>query len=143
MAEAAPALHDLDAAAADQVVGRARVHLLALEQDGALGDLAALAVQQVGDCLERGGLAGAVGAEQRHDAAGRHFQRDALQNQDDVAVHDLDVVDDEDRLAGFRLRGGGDCHRALRVGSTIREAAGAASRVAAVAISSPSSSRAA
>ena len=42
---------------------------LAVEHDRALGDLAALGMQQVGDRLQRRGLAGAVGAEQRHDAA--------------------------------------------------------------------------
>ena len=69
MAEAVAALHDLDAAAPDQFVRRQRLHLLALENDVAFGDLAALGAQQVGDGLERGGLARAVGAEQRGDAA--------------------------------------------------------------------------
>ena len=45
------------------------LHPLAVEHDRALGDLAALGTQQVGDRLQRRRLAGAVGAEQRHDAA--------------------------------------------------------------------------
>ena len=98
MAEAVPAFHHLDAAAPHQLVGRELVDALALEHDRALGDLAALGVQQVGDRLQRRGLAGAVGAEQRHDAALRHVERHALQHEDDVIVDDLDVVDREDGL---------------------------------------------
>ena len=41
----------------------------------ALGHFAALGLQQVGDRLQRGGLAGAVGAQQRDDAALGHRQR--------------------------------------------------------------------
>jgi hypothetical protein len=41
----------------------------ALELDAALGDVAALGAQQVGDRLQGGGLAGAVGAEQGDDLA--------------------------------------------------------------------------
>ena len=52
--------------------GEQLVDALALEHDRALGDLAALGVEQVGDRLQRRGLAGAVRAEQRHDAAARH-----------------------------------------------------------------------
>ena len=69
MAEAMPALHHLDAAAPHQLVRRRRLHLVALEQDRALGDLAALGMQQIGDRLQRRRLARAVGAEQRDDAA--------------------------------------------------------------------------
>ncbi len=47
---------------------------LAVEHDRALGDLAALGMQQVGDRLQRRRLAGAVGAEQRDDAALRHVR---------------------------------------------------------------------
>ena len=72
---------------------------LALEDDRALGDLAALGAQQVGDRLQRRRLAGAIGAQQRGDATGRHRQRHALQHQDDVVVDHLDVVHREDGRA--------------------------------------------
>ena len=109
MAEAMAAFHHLDAAAPDQIVGRAVVHLGAVEQDRALGDLAAFGMQQIGDRLQRGGLAGAVGPEQRHDAALRHVERHALEHQNDAVVDDLDVAHREKRLLG----GGrcGDCGR--------------------------------
>ena len=74
-------------------LGESACDLGAIEYDRALGDLAALGVQQVGDRLQRGGLAGAVGAEQRHDAALRHRQRHALEHQDDVVVDHLDIVE--------------------------------------------------
>ncbi len=92
-----PALHDLDAAAAHQIVGRQPVDALALELDRALGDVAALGLDEIGDRLQRGRLARAVGAEQGDDAALPHFQRHALEHQDDVVVDDLDVLDREDR----------------------------------------------
>jgi hypothetical protein len=60
MAEAVAAFHDLDDAAAHEVVGRQPVDALAAMVDAALGDLAALGQQQVGDRLERRRLAGAV-----------------------------------------------------------------------------------
>ena len=66
-------------------------------EDLALGDVAALGAQQVGDRLEGGGLARAVGAEQRHDLAVLHLERDALQHQDHVVVDHLDVLQREDR----------------------------------------------
>src|SRR5205814_4375872 len=49
---------------------------------------------------QRGGLAGSVGAEQRDDLALLHFQRHALQDQDDVVVDDLDIVDRQIRARG-------------------------------------------
>ena len=72
MAEAMAALHDLDRAAPHEVVGREPVDALALEQDRALGHLAAFGAKQVRDRLQGRRLAGAVGAEQRDDAALRH-----------------------------------------------------------------------
>ena len=104
MAEAVAALHDLDAAAADELAGREPVDARAHELDGALRHLAALRQQQVGDGLQRRRLAGAVGAEQRHDGALGHGQRHALQHEDDVVVDHLDVVEREDRRG--RILGG-------------------------------------
>ena len=109
MGEAMAAFHHLHAAAPHQLVRRARLHLLAVEHDRALGDLAALGMQQVRDRLQGRRLAGAVRTEQRHDPALRHLQRHALQHEDDVVVDDLDVVDDEDRLGGRGLFDGGHC----------------------------------
>ncbi len=102
MREALAAFHHLDAAASHQLVRRKVLHFGAVEQDRALGDVAAFGMQQVGDRLERGGLAGAVGAEQRDDAAPRHVERDALEHQDDVIVDHFDIVDRKD----FFRRGG-------------------------------------
>ena len=65
--EHAAALEHLGDAAAHDVVRRQPVEPLAVEFDRTLGDLAAFRVQQPGDRLQRGGLAGAVGAEQRGD----------------------------------------------------------------------------
>jgi hypothetical protein len=103
MREAVAALHHLDDALLDQIGRRHPVDALALVGDAALRDLAALGAQQVGDRLQRRRLAGAIGAEQRGDAALRHFERNALQHQDDVVVDDLDVLDVEQGL-GHRAR---------------------------------------
>jgi hypothetical protein len=111
MPEAVAAFHHLHAAAPHQLVRRTRLHLLAIEHDRALGDLATLGMQQVGNRLEGRGLAGAIGAEQRHDAALRHDERDALQHEDHVIVDHLDVVDGEDGFGGCgncRIRCGCD-----------------------------------
>jgi hypothetical protein len=72
--------------ATDDVVGRGAGEHAILEVDRALaGD------QQSGDRLERGGLAGAVVAEQRDDLAAAHLQRDPLQGAD-LAVVDVEAV---------------------------------------------------
>ncbi len=94
-------------AAADDVGGVEPVDAGAGKADRALGHLAALGAQQVGDRLQAGRLAGAVGAQERDDAALRHRQRDALQHQDDVVVDDLDVVDGEERRRRVAHRGPG------------------------------------
>jgi len=75
MAETVAALHHLDDAAAHQIVGRELVDALAGIGDRTLGDLAALHAQQVGNRFQGGGFAGAIGAQQRHDAALRHALR--------------------------------------------------------------------
>ena len=100
--EAVPAFHHLDDAELDQIGRGQRGDAPSRELDAALGDLAALGAQQIGDRLERRGLAGAVGAEQRDDAALGNLERDALEHQDDVVVDDLDVVDDEQRPGHLR-----------------------------------------
>jgi acyl-CoA reductase-like NAD-dependent aldehyde dehydrogenase len=93
--EAVAAFHHLHHAALHQV-GRGEVlDALAAQLDAALGDLAALALEQVGHGAQRGGLARAVAAQDGHDAAFGHLQRHALEHQDHVVVDDLDAVDVE------------------------------------------------
>ena len=57
----------------------------------ALGDLGVVDLQQAGHAPEQGGLAGAVGAEQRHDLAVRDAQAHPAQGQHHVVVHDLEI----------------------------------------------------
>ena len=141
--EAAAAFHHLDAAALHQLVRRARMHLLAVELDRALGDLAALGMQQVGDRLQRRGLARTVGAQERDNAALGNAERHALQHQDDVAVDHLDVVHREERRFGR-----GACERVRRMPSVAhsiesKTGGGFGRRPDRDSLSSPSSSRAA
>ncbi len=80
---------------------------VALEQDLAARDLAVLGLEQPRDRLQRRRLAGAVGAEQRHDRALGHVEAEAAQHQDDVVIDDLDVGDAEQRRRdqlGARVR---------------------------------------
>ena len=76
----------------------------AVEDDLAADDFAVLGLEQARDRLQRRRLAGAVGAEQRHDRALRHVEAEAAQHQDDLVVDHLDVADAEQR-------GGGLCRR--------------------------------
>jgi len=76
------------------------------ELDRALGDLAALRMQQIGDRLQRRCLARTIGAEKRDNSAPRHIQRYTLQHEDDVIVDNLDIVDRQKRRCRFCRRGG-------------------------------------
>ena len=107
-----------------------------------LGDLAALGAKQVGDRLQRRGLARAVGAEQRHDAALRHLERDPFQDEDDVGIDDLDVVDGEESLRPRRRGLAMLCLNSLHRGSPNETGGGARRLPNPDALSSPSSSRA-
>ncbi len=93
----AAALHHLKDAAADDLVGIDAVDALAVEHDFAAGDFAVFGLEQSRDRLQRGRLAGAVGAEQRHDGALRHLEAEAAQHQDDVVIDHLDVAHAEQR----------------------------------------------
>ena len=104
VAEAVAAFQHLDAAAPHQVVGREALDALALEFDRTLGHLATLGMEQVETALRVVVLAGAVGAENGDDAAPRHVQGDALQNQDDVIVDHFDIVDPTGSDPSFRDR---------------------------------------
>src|SRR3546814_5831032 len=55
--------------------GGQRIDAGALQLDRALGDLATLRAQRVGDRLQGGGLARTVGAQQGDDTAARDLQR--------------------------------------------------------------------
>ena len=96
----AAALHHLEDAAADDLVGIDAVDALAVEDDLAAGDFAVFGLEQAGDRLQRRRFAGAVGAEQRHDRALRHLEAQAAQHQDDVVIDHLDVAHGEQRRSG-------------------------------------------
>jgi hypothetical protein len=106
VSEATPPLHHLNAAAPHQIVWRQGLHLDAVEQDRALGDLAALCIQQIGDRLQRRCLARTIGAEKRDNSAPRHIQRYTLQHEDDVTVDNLDIIDRQKQRCRFCRRGG-------------------------------------
>jgi hypothetical protein len=100
--EAMAPLHHLDAAPSHELVGGARMHLFAVEDDGAFGYFATLGGQKIGDRLERGRFAGAVRAQQRDDLALGNLKRHALEHEDDVIVDHLDIVDGKDGRGGCR-----------------------------------------
>jgi hypothetical protein len=93
MDEAVAALHHLDKAATDNLRRRKTIDALAGEFYTALGDVTPLRAQQVGNRLERRGLAGAVGSEKSNNAPLGYRQRHATQHQDNVIVDHLHVVD--------------------------------------------------
>jgi hypothetical protein len=95
LGEDAPALHHLADARPDDARRVEAVDRLPLEADRALGDRAAVDVEEARDRAQHGRLAGAVRAEQRDDRALGDLDRDALEHEDDVLVHDLEVLDDE------------------------------------------------
>ena len=87
------------------VVRRPVLDALALEGDAALGDPRIVDAEEAGDGAQRGGLAGAVGAEQRDDLAARDRERDALQRRDGAVIDHLELVDAQQRRRSFaRLR---------------------------------------
>jgi len=95
-----PALHHLHHTALDQVGGGQVLDALAAQLDRALGDFAALPLEQVGDGAQRGRLAGAIATQDGHDAAFGHLQGDAFEHEDHVVVDHLDAVDVENDV-GF------------------------------------------
>ena len=86
------ALEGLADSLAHDLGGGKVVNGLAVEGDLALGDLPILHVEDAADGAQRGGLAGAVGAEERHDLPVGDLQGDTTQHQDHIVVHDLDVL---------------------------------------------------
>src|SRR3954463_4144219 len=102
--EAVAAFPHLAKAALHELGGIEAIDALALVDDLAFSDVAALGAQQVRDGLQRGGLARAVGAEQRHDLPVLHLERDAAQHEDHVVEDDLDVREGEERWGGKKKR---------------------------------------
>ena len=92
--------HHLHHAALDQIGGGEVLDALAAQIDIALGDLAPFTLEQVGDGAQRGGLAGAIAAQDGDDAALGHLQRDTLEHEDHVVVYDLDAVDVQNDVFG-------------------------------------------
>ena len=89
--------HQHDAEAGD-VMRRPVLDAPALVEDAALGDARVVEAEEARDGPQRRGLAGAVGAEQRHDAAARTRQRHALHRGDHAVVRHLEPLDGEQRL---------------------------------------------
>jgi hypothetical protein len=89
------AFEHLNDAALDHLVRRQVVEPVAVELDAALGHPAAFGAEDARHRLQGGGLAGAVGAEQRRDASVLGAQGHAPQHQDDAVVDDLDIVECE------------------------------------------------
>ena len=69
-----------------------------LVDDAALGHPGVVEAEEAGDGPQGRGLAGAVGAEQRHDAAARDAQRHALHRGHHAVVGHLQPLDGEQRL---------------------------------------------
>ena len=90
--EDATPFHDLEDALADDFFRIAVLNGLAVVQDGAIGDFAPLGLKQARDGLQGGGLPRAIGPQQGHDLPLMHFQGEALEDQDDLVVDDLDIV---------------------------------------------------
>jgi hypothetical protein len=109
--EDAPALEHLPDAGGDERSGVGTRDRAAREADRAGCHLAAVKAKQAGDRAQRGGLARAVGAQQRDRAALRDREAHAVERQDSAAIGDTELLDLEQRI-GRR----GVCGRLLRVG---------------------------
>ena len=93
--------HHLHYAALDQIGRREVFDTLATQFDAAFGDRPALAFQQIRNSAQSGGLAGTIAAQNGDDLAIGYLQGHALQDQDDVAVDDLDAINFENDAVGF------------------------------------------
>ena len=94
--------HHLNHAPTHQFIGRQAVYILSLKSYGPFGHITALSAQQVGNRLERGGLARAIGAKQGYNASFHDFERDPFQHEDHMVIDHLNVVDHQQRFAvGF------------------------------------------
>ena len=95
------ALHHLHHATLHKVGRRQVLDALTAQLNRALGDLAPLTTQQVGNRPQGRGLARAIATQNGHDFALRHVQGNPLQHQDDVVVNDLDAIDVENDIFRF------------------------------------------
>src|SRR5262245_2255767 len=95
-------------------------NVLAEELDAAGGDAAVLEGKNARNSLERGGLAGAVRAEQRDAAAVRNGEREAAQRHDRAAIEHVEVFDFERGGHASSLLCPG-CRAARRVAPLIRD----------------------
>ncbi|MPM48839.1 hypothetical protein SDC9_95566 [bioreactor metagenome] len=78
--------------------GRAgRRHIAPVIDNAPAAQLPALGGQQVGDRFQSGGLARAVGAQQRVDLSGQHLQVHAVQRDDGLLVDHLQRLDPQQR----------------------------------------------
>ena len=98
--KAMPPFHHLDHTGLDHIGRITPLGALAPVGDAALGHFAPLRMQQVGDGLERGGLARAIAAQQRGDTPLGNAQAHAFQDEDHVIVDHLDIVDLQNGLFG-------------------------------------------
>ncbi len=102
----APALHHLRNAPPDDPHRIAAVDPLAVEHDLAARHPAILGLEQPGNGFQRGRLAGAIGAEQRHHRPAGDVEAEPAQYEDHLVVYNFDVVDREKRRAACSLVAG-------------------------------------
>ena len=88
-------LHHLNHAALNKVGGGEVFDALAAQLDGALGDRATLALQQIGDGAQGGGFTRAVASQDSHNFAIGHLQGNTLEHQNHMVVDDLNAIDIE------------------------------------------------
>src|SRR5262249_55562194 len=89
-------LRDQDEAPARQLVRGPAGHDRLLEDHLTPDDLGVVRAEKAGDGAERGGLARAVGPEQRDDRAGWHPQGHALDRGRDMVIDDLEILELEE-----------------------------------------------
>ena len=98
--EDAPTLENLRDAGTHPLRRTEMADGLAVEAHRTLRDLARVDVEQPADGPQGGRLAGAVGAQERHDVAVRHLDGQAAQDEDHLVVDDLQVCDFEHACSG-------------------------------------------
>ncbi|CUI47771.1 Uncharacterised protein [Achromobacter xylosoxidans] len=122
--EHAPSFHHMRQPGAHQVLRPRPRGVAAVEQDAPARQLAILQVEQARHRLQRRRLTGAVAAQQGHDGAGRHRQRQAAQHLHRLVVDHLDVVDVQHRR---RQRSVSGIHGRLTAARSSRKPAPSAS----------------
>ena len=100
-----PSLEHVGDAELDALLRHQRADAAAEKREFAAPDLAAFGGEQAADRFQRGALAGAIGAQQRHHAALGDVERDALDRKRNIVVDDFDVVERECLGGGLRVHG--------------------------------------